>query len=315
MSFDEARRDLAGLAGRLPRRPVQRRRAAARPARVGRCRPSGCEALRAEPRRLRSARSSTRSVRRRARYEHRAHLPELARYDTIGRRIEAVRFDPDYHRAGAAVWGSGLVAELGHAGPRRTSRPRCCTCCRSRARPATRARPCARSAWRGRCGARPMPACGIASCRRCSTPTTRHAQRGSQFLTEVQGGSDVGANATVARPHGDGTYEISRGEVVLLGGRRAAVPRDRPRARRVPPGTRGLGCFVMPAARSTARPTVSRCAGSRRSSAPAGMASGEIDLDGGPRVADRRRRARLSHRGRRRAQHEPMDDRGRLAPA
>jgi len=36
-----------------------------------------------------------------------------------------------------------------------------------------------------------------------------HAQRGSQFLTEVQGGSDVGANATVARPQADGSYAIT----------------------------------------------------------------------------------------------------------
>src|ERR1035437_3553524 len=50
------------------------------------------------------------------RYEHRAHLPELDRYDSIGRRIEQLSFDPEYHTAGAVVWGSGLVAHSGEPG-------------------------------------------------------------------------------------------------------------------------------------------------------------------------------------------------------
>src|SRR6202142_140771 len=51
-----------------------------------------------------------------ARYEHRAHLPVLARYDGIGRRIERVEFDPAYGTAGEVVWGSGLVAQSGTPG-------------------------------------------------------------------------------------------------------------------------------------------------------------------------------------------------------
>ena len=46
----------------------------------------------------------------------RADLPELARYDSVGRRSEAVHFDAEYHRAGAAVWNSGLVADSGTPG-------------------------------------------------------------------------------------------------------------------------------------------------------------------------------------------------------
>ena len=53
---------------------------------------------------------------------------------------------------------------------------------------------------------RPSPRSASGSCRRCSSPTTRDAQRGSQFLTEVQGGSDVGANATRRATAGDGSY-------------------------------------------------------------------------------------------------------------
>ncbi len=51
-----------------------------------------------------------------ARYEQRAHLPELARYDGVGHRVEQVRFDPSYHRSGGVVWNTGVVAHSGTPG-------------------------------------------------------------------------------------------------------------------------------------------------------------------------------------------------------
>ena len=132
-----------------------------------------------------------------ARYEHRTHLPELARYDGIGRRIEAVRFDADYHRAGAAVWSSGLVAESGTPG-----------------RAYEQATLLYLLSLEGEAGHACPAVCTIGlarALRRAADPDIRdrflpplletdyaQAQRGSQFLTEVQGGSDVGANATIA---------------------------------------------------------------------------------------------------------------------
>lgn len=50
------------------------------------------------------------------RYEQHDHLPELARWDGLGHRTEAVEFDPAYHEAGRAVWASGLVALSGTPG-------------------------------------------------------------------------------------------------------------------------------------------------------------------------------------------------------
>ena len=51
-----------------------------------------------------------------ARYEQRAHLPELARWDPVGHRTESVEFDPSYDVAGDRVWASGLVALSGRPG-------------------------------------------------------------------------------------------------------------------------------------------------------------------------------------------------------
>ena len=179
------------------------------------------------------------------RYEHRAHLPELARYDGIGRRIEEVRFDADYHRAGAAVWQSGLVAESGTPG-----------------RAYEQATLLYLLSLEGEAGHACPAVCTIGlarALRRAADPAIRDrflpplletdyalAQRGSQFLTEVQGGSDVGANATIARPRGRRLLRDHRGEVVLLGGRRAAVPRHRPRRGR-PAGDAWAGLLRDPA--------------------------------------------------------------------
>ena len=69
-------------------------------------------------------------------------------------------------------------------------------------------------------------------------------QHGAQFLTEVQGGSDVGANAVTATPQDDGTWGITgekwfcsnvNADQFLMTAR--ATDKD---------GTRGLGLFLVP---------------------------------------------------------------------
>jgi acyl-CoA dehydrogenase len=67
----------------------------------------------------------------------------------------------------------------------------------------------------------------------------------AMFLTEKAGGSDVGANETVATPAGDGTWRLSgekwfascaHSDLILVLARPAGAP----------PGPRGLGLFLMP---------------------------------------------------------------------
>ncbi len=211
------------------------------------------------------------------RYEHRAHLPELTRYDAVGRRVEQVAFDPDYHTAGAVVWGSGLVAltglpgrafeqatllyllslegEAGHACPA------VCTIGLARA---------LRRVASGEIRDRFLPP--------LLRTDYRTAERASQFLTEVQGGSDVGANETVADPRGDGSYALS-GEKWFCSVADAQQFLVTARVPGGPPGTRGLGCFVMPrlvdgAPNGVTLRRLKDKLGTR------GMASGEVDFDG-----------------------------------
>ena len=214
-----------------------------------------------------------------ARYEQREHLPELARFDAIGRRVEEVSFDPSYHDAGAAVWRSGVVALSGTPGTAYEQMTLLYLL-----------------SGEGEAGHACPATCTIglarALRRRATTPVRDRflpalvdahyasAERGAQFLTEVQGGSDVGANACEARALGDGTFALT-GEkwfcsvadadqffvTARVEGASGAL------------GTRGLGSFVVPRHLDgevngfTLRRLKDKL-GTR------GLASGEIDFEG-----------------------------------
>lgn len=213
-----------------------------------------------------------------SRYEQRGHLPELVRWDGLGRRTEEVSFDPSYHEAGRAVWRSGLVSlsrepgrayeqavllyllslegEAGHACP--------ATCTVGLARALRRV---ADDQVRDRF----LPA--------LVDPDYETAERGSQFLTEVQGGSDVGANMCTALPTGDGhTWRVS-GEKWFCSVAdadqffvTARVPGDQT-------GTRGLGSFVVPRL-VDGEPNGFSLRRLKDKLGTRGLASGEIDFDG-----------------------------------
>ncbi len=213
-----------------------------------------------------------------ARYEHRAHLPELARWDPIGRQTEAVDFDPAYHRSGERVWASGLVAlsgqpgtayeqavllyllslegEAGHACP--------ATCTIGLARALRRsAEPSVRDRF--------LPA--------LVDPDYSTAVRGSQFLTEVQGGSDVGANVCLAVPTGDGASYRITGEKWFCSVADAGQFFLTARVDGGPDGTRGLGSFVVPR-EVDGRPNGFALRRLKDKLGTRGLASGEIDFDG-----------------------------------
>jgi acyl-CoA dehydrogenase len=212
-----------------------------------------------------------------ARYEQRSHLPELARYDPIGRRSESVVFDPSYDTAGAVVWASGLVAlsgksgtayeqatllyllslegEAGHACP--------ATCTIGLARALRRAAdPSVRDRF--------LPT--------LIDPDYTTADRGSQFLTEVQGGSDVGANVCQAVPTGeDGTYRIT-GEKWFCSVADAGQFFLTARVKGGPEGTPGLGSFVVPRLLD-GQPNGFALRRLKDKLGTRGLASGEIDFD------------------------------------
>jgi hypothetical protein len=174
-----------------------------------------------------------------------ANLPRLEAWDGIGRRVERVAHHPSYHQAGALIYGSGMLAAYAqrpnphpfilsmfylssHAGEAGHNCPVACAAGAIRALQALGSE-VQRAAW--------LP--------RLLDPVYGQHAPAAQFLTEVQGGSDVGSNACVAEPQPDGSWRIS-GEKWFCSSADAElfVLTARPSGGRA--GTRGLGLFVLP---------------------------------------------------------------------
>ena len=208
-------------------------------------------------------------------FERRDRGPALRSWDGVGRRIERVEFDGAYDVAGEAIWSSGLVADSGTPG--RAFEQATLLYLLSLEGEAGHACPAVCTIGM----ARALRRRGDAAVRDRFLPALleidyARADRASQFMTEVQGGSDVGANATVAEPAGDRTYRVS-GEKWFCSVADAQTFLLTARVPGGPPGTRGLGCFVVPREidGSLNGFTLRRL---KEKLGTRGMASGEIDF-------------------------------------
>jgi len=174
------------------------------------------------------------------------NLPRLSRFDGMGRRTEEVVFHPDYHRLGAHVWSTGVLAVLAEPGNEVLSGALAYFV-----------------AHNGEAGHACPVACTaglIKLLQRVGSPEqqqrylprlleTDYTKRlhAAQFVTEVQGGSDVGANSCIAVPDAghDGMYRIS-GEKWFCSVIDAGMFVVMARPEGAPDGTRGLGLFLVP---------------------------------------------------------------------
>ncbi|RMG20655.1 MAG: hypothetical protein D6729_02410, partial [Deltaproteobacteria bacterium] len=207
------------------------------------------------------------------------NLPVLRRWGPYGDRIEEVEHHPSYHEAGRYIYGSGVMKVLGEPGHNLHSQLFGFL-----------------SALNGEAGHNCPLACtaGVIKAlmalgteelkerylpRLLSTDYEKLAH-GAQFLTEVQGGSDVGANAVRARPGEEpGTWRIY-GEKWFCSNVTADLILMTARPEGAPEGTRGLGLFLVP--RRTPDGTINRFF-IRRLKDKLGtrsMASAELDFDG-----------------------------------
>ena len=172
------------------------------------------------------------------------HHPRLVRYDSVGVRTEEVQFHPSYERAGKVAYDSGIMA--------------------LQSRPGQGVKQLALFYVLSQCGemGHTCPiACTAGLIKVLQQLASPELQRrylpqlfdphyetrlhGAQFLTEVQGGSDVGANACVARPQGDGTWRIT-GEKWFCSNVTAELAVLSARVEGAPGGTKGLGLFLVP---------------------------------------------------------------------
>jgi len=169
--------------------------------------------------------------------------PRLQRWTDLGERVEDIEFHPYHDRINRLVWQSGIMALqaqpgnsvqqmglyylVGHNGE---AGHMCALACTSGL-------------------IRVLQQTADADLQAKFLPPLLDTnyetmQQGAQFLTEVQGGSDVGANAVTATQNDDGTWRIS-GEKWFCSNVNADQFLMTARATGQS-GTRGLGLFLVP---------------------------------------------------------------------
>jgi len=170
--------------------------------------------------------------------------PRLERWSGLGERIEQIEFHPNHDKIGAVVWASGVMAI--QADPGRTVEQMAMYYLLT---------------MNGEAGHLCSLACTSGLIRALQQvadddvrekflpplldPDYETMHHGAQFLTEVQGGSDVGANAVTATDNGDGTWRIN-GEKWFCSNINADQFLMTARPDDATDGTRGLGLFVVP---------------------------------------------------------------------
>jgi hypothetical protein len=207
---------------------------------------------------------------------YRAYPPELVKYDGHGNRTEEIRFHDAYHRAGELVWQSGLLRHSATAGASFEQ----ATLFYLASLEGEMGHMCAATCTTGAVRVLRRHANQELTGRYLGPMTAddyNRAIRASQFLTEVQGGSDVGANATVARDTGSG-FEIT-GEKWFCSVAEAGVFLLLARPEGAPEGTAGLGCFVVPR-ELDGSPNGFSIRRLKEKLGTTAMASSEIDFDG-----------------------------------
>ncbi len=207
-------------------------------------------------------------------------FPTLHTYDELGQRVERIEFHPAHGDAARAAWASGILATplnyegafelaglfflLSHVGEGGQACPIVCTIGLRRAlehRASTELRE------------RYLP--GL------TATDVGVALRGSQFLTEVQGGSDVGAITTSASLDNDipGAWRLS-GEKWFCSVADADLFAVVARPVGASWGTRGLGCFLVPRSIDGVTPNGFHIRRLKDKLGTRGLASAEIDFDG-----------------------------------
>ena len=210
--------------------------------------------------------------------EHRLALPRLERYDGIGNRTESVVYDGRFDEVGRVLYGTGVVSrlkdpgvavetlaigymnnQLGEAGH---NCPIVCTMGAVRA----------------------LQAAGSSELRDRYLPGLLNRTYGqhldaAQFMTEVQGGSDVGQNGVRALHCGDGMYSIV-GEKWFCSNASAQVFLVTARPDGGQAGTAGLSLFLVPRYLPWGPLNEFRIRRLKEKLGTRCMASGEIDFEG-----------------------------------
>ena len=174
------------------------------------------------------------------------NLPRLDRYSDTGERTENVAFHPAHHEAGRLIYASEVISVLAEPGSNLASLALFYL-----------------SAMNGEAGHNCPIACTaglVKVLQYVASPALRDRYlprvldsnydtlfHGAQYLTEVQGGSDVGANGTSAMPlDSQSDIWLINGEKWFCSNVTAQLALLTARVPAQGEGTRGLGLFLLP---------------------------------------------------------------------
>lgn len=210
--------------------------------------------------------------------ERNREFPKHHPFDELGQHVETIEFHPAHDVAARSAWACGILSTpldfdgafavaglfflLSHVGEGGQACPIVCTMGLRRA-----------LEHRASSSLKDLYLEGLA------TNDQRVALRGSQFLTEVQGGSDVGANVTSATPDVDipGAWRVS-GEKWFCSVADADLFVLTARPEGAPSGTKGLACFLVPRSLDGVTPNGFRIRRLKDKLGTRALASGEIDF-------------------------------------
>ena len=174
---------------------------------------------------------------------YRYNWPRLEPYDAIGNRIDQIIHHPNYVAAGNIIYGSGMLAQF--AQPGHILKSFCFLYLSGHAGGAGHNCPAACSAGIIRVLQKyPQTPNANLYLQKLTDPCYQTNFTGAQFLTEIQGGSDVGKNAVVARKNKQ-QWLIS-GEKWFCSNANADLILMTARYDENIAGTKGLGLFLLP---------------------------------------------------------------------
>jgi acyl-CoA dehydrogenase len=209
------------------------------------------------------------------RNDERFNLPRMEHYNGIGERTDQVIHTPWYDQAGDIIYGSDLM-NLG-ATPGKLTQALLLFFLSSHAGEAGHNCPIACSAGLirvlQRCKNIPNQENYL---ERLTAPSFKNNFTAAQFLTELQGGSDVGANQVYAEPNANGFYQIN-GEKWFCSNANADLILISARYNNTP-GTRGIGLFLIPTILPNGEPNRFNIRRLKEKIGTRALASAEIDF-------------------------------------
>jgi len=210
--------------------------------------------------------------------DFRLNLPKLDSFDAVGNFTNSVSHHPHYEKVGDAIYGTGMLQDI--ATPGKMTESLLLFYLTSHLGEAGHNCPVACTAGVIRVLSKVPDFAGKSLLmEKLTRPNFKYNFTGAQFVTEVQGGSDVGLNDCQATQNKDGQWLIS-GEKWFCSNANADVILMTARFDQELTGTKGLGLFLVKRIKDNGEANHIHIRRLKEKLGTRAMASAEIDFQG-----------------------------------